>query len=678
MIELDSKLLDLYRGLVVRKDIVRSVKGGANVPVFVLEYLLANSCSTDDEDKIREGVENVKRVLREHYVDPEQANLVQANIRNEGSYKIIDKISVKLDAHNDKYWAQLSNLNVLDANIADELVIEHEKMMTGGIWAVIDVVYDPTACIIGKKIYPFIISKIRPIQLSSFDEGKVALTRGEFTDKEWLDVMLRSGGYEPESAGMTERMKMLLLSRFIPLVEANFNMAELGPRSSGKSFVFKELSPYSMLVSGGQGTAASLFVNNSNGQIGAVGKWDAVCFDESTDELFKDKEVVPLMKDYMESGSFSRAGRSGEKSANASIILNGNINQPVETVLQTSHLFSPFSDKICNDTAFLDRIGFFLPGWEVIKFAPDNFTNHFGFSTDFFSELLHNQRKYNYTDAIDEFFTLGPQMRQRDTKPVRKTVSGLIKLMHPDGKYTKENVRQYLVWAIEMRRRVKEQLKRIGGMEFWDTNFSYIDKETQEEFFVSVPEERGTNLIEDAPLAPGNCYTAVSNGDNVSLIKIEAIVLAGNGKLSVSGTSSGVQREDVKNAYNYIRANEKTLLSPGHTLTKYDVTIQVTNMLGNCYESGIGAAVFVAIISAIYGKNLKSAAAAIGNISIGGAVERAVNFSDKLSLLSDNGAKTVAVPMDNLAELATVPSTVLSKTDAPFYASGQTLLQKLI
>ena len=471
---------------------------------------------------------------------------------------------------------------------------------------------------------------------------------------------------------------MLLLSRFIPLVEANFNMAELGPRSSGKSFVFKELSPYSMLVSGGQGTAASLFVNNSNGQIGAMGKWDAVCFDESTDELFKDKEVVPLMKDYMESGSFSRAGKSGEKSANASIILNGNINQPVETVLQTSHLFSPFSDKISDDTAFLDRIGFFLPGWEIMKFAPANFTNHIGFSTDFFSEMLHHLRKDNYTNALDDYFTLGSQLRQRDTKPVRKTVSALIKLMHPDGNFTKEDIKKYLSWAIEMRRRVKEQLKRIGGMEFWDTNFSYIDKETQEETFVSVPEERGSNLIEDVPLAPGTCYTATCDGDKVSLIKVEVITMQGNGKLTVSGTSSAEVKEDIRNTYNYIRANESSILSQKHSLMRLDVTVQVTALLGTTQVGGIGSAVFAAIVSSVFGRNLKPALGIIGNISIGGAIVRATNFADKVSLLSENGAKTVLVPMDNLQEMATLPATILGKTDVPFYGNGQMIIQKII
>lgn len=677
MIELDKKLLDLFKGYVVRKDVVRNVKGGANVPVFVLEYLLANACSTDDEEKIRQGVENVKKVLHDHYVNPEEANLVQAKIREQGTYKVIDKISVRLDPSKDKYWAELSNLTIKDANISEELLSQHEKMMMGGIWAIIDVDYDSTQ-MIGNKIYPFVITKVRPIQLSNFDDSRIREARRQFTNEEWVNVLLRSGGYEPESEGMTPRMRMLLLSRFIPLVEANFNLAELGPRSSGKSYVFKELSPYSMLVSGGQGTAASLFVNNSSGQIGAVGKWDAICFDESTDELFKDKEVVPLMKDYMESGSFSRAGKSGEKSANASIILNGNINQPVETVLQTSHLFSPFSDKINSDTAFLDRIGFFLPGWEIMKFAPSNFTNHFGFSTDYFSEFLHAQRKYSYVDAIDKWFTLGNQLRQRDTKPVRKTVSGLIKLLHPDGNFTKEDVEQYLKWAIEMRRRVKEQLKRIGGMEFWDTNFSYIDKETQEETFVPVPEERGTNLIEDTPLSPGTCYTATSDGDKVSLIKIEVVTMAGNGKLNISGTSSAVMKEDIRNTYNYIRANEKTILSQKHSLARMDVTVQVTALLGSTQQTGVGSTVFCGIVSAVFGRNLKPALGVIGNISIGGAVERAVNFSDRVSLLSENGAKTVLVSMDNLQEMATLPATILGKTDVPFYSNAQMLIQKMI
>ncbi len=404
--ELDHKLLDNFRGYVVKKDLVRSVKVGANVPVFVLEYLIANSCSTDDEAKIKEGLENVKKILSEHYVNPEEATKIHSRIREEGKYKIIDKISVRLDSKKDKYWAHLQNSNIKDANINDALVNQHDKMMMGGIWAIIDVEYDPSIKI-GQNIFPFVVQNIKPIQLSTFDNSKIIDKRQEFSKSEWLDVLLLSCGYEPNAEGMTDRVKMLLLSRLIPMVESNFNFIELGPRSTGKSFVYKELTPYAVLISGGQGTIAKLFVNGSTGKVGAVGQWDAICFDEATDSIFKDKDAIPLMKDYMESGSFSRAGAGGEITGIASIILNGNINQPVETVLQTSNLFSPLSDEVNSDTAFLDRIHFYLPGWEMIKFAPKHFTSNFGFSTDYFSEALKSFRRITYTDALEEFFSLG-------------------------------------------------------------------------------------------------------------------------------------------------------------------------------------------------------------------------------------------------------------------------------
>jgi ATP-dependent Lon protease len=477
---------------------------------------------------------------------------------------------------------------------------------------------------------------------------------------------------------MNERVKMLLLSRLLPMVEANFNFIELGPRSTGKSFVYKELTPYAVLISGGQGTIAKLFVHGGTGKVGAVGQWDAICFDEATDKIFKDKDAIPLMKDYMESGSFSRAGAGGEITGVASIIFNGNINQPVETVLQTSHLFSPLSDEVNSDTAFLDRLHFYLPGWEMIKFAPKHFTSSFGFSTDYFSEALKSFRRMNYTDVLDEYFSLGSHLKQRDTKPVKKTVSGFIKLMHPDGNYTKEDVREYLVIALEMRRRVKEQLKRIGGMEFWDTNFSYIDKETQEEFFVGLPEEKGSHLIENTPLQPGVCYTSTSDGDNMALVRIEVVTTVGSGKLNITGVSNTSVKENIKNTYQYIKANEKTILSEQHALNNFDVTIQVSNILGSTISSGIGSAVYIAIVSAIYKKNLKAGLAVLGNISVGGAIERATNFADKITMLSENGAKTVVVPMDNLTELANIPASVLGQTDVPFYSDNQMLMQKSI
>lgn len=674
--ELDKKALEHFRGFVVKKDLVGIIKGGANVPAFVLEYLLANTCSTEDEAKLNEGMENVKTILRNHYVNPEESSLIQSKLREKGRYKIIDKISVELDPQRDRYWANISNSNIKKANIGDDLVRDHEKLLLGGIWAIIEMEYDPLITV-GSTVYPFLVKDIKPIQLSTFDNSKISDKRKDFSKEEWKKLILRSAGYEPFSEGLDGRKLNLLLCRLIPMVEANFNMVELGPRSSGKSYIYKEITPYAILISGGQGSVAQLFVNNTTGRVGAVGLWDAICFDESTDKLFKDHDAIPLMKDYMESGSFSRA-RGGEITGSASIILNGNINQPVETVLQTSHLFSPLSDEVNHDTAFLDRINLFLPGWEITKFSPQNFTNHFGFSTDFFSEILKSQRKSTYYDALDKYFTLGSHIKQRDSKSVRKIVSSFIKLMHPDGNYTKEDVLEYLVIAMEMRRRVKEQLKRIGGMEFWDTNFSYIDKETQEEFFVNLPEEKGKSLIEATPLSPGVCYTATSDGVNNTLVKIEVVAIKGSGKMNITGTSSQEVKENIKNTFNYLRANEKSILNEQHTLSGYDLNIQISNMLGASISGGIGSAVYVAIISAIYKKNLKAGLAVLGNISIGGAVERAQNFADKVTLLSENGARTVLVPMDNLTEIGTLPTSVLGKTDVPFYGNSQMLLQKAV
>jgi len=675
--DLDKKALLYFRGYVVKKDLVGIIKGGANVPAFVLEYLLANTCSTEDEEKLKEGIENVKSILRNHYVSPEESSLIQSKLREKGRFKIIDKIMVDLDPQRDRYWATISNSNIKKANISDELVKQHEKMLLGGIWAIIEMEYDPMITI-GATVYPFVVRDVKPIQLSSFDNSKISDKRKEFTKEEWKTLLLRSAGYEPYSEGLDERKLNLLLSRLIPLVEANFNMVELGPRSSGKSYVYKELTPYAILISGGQGTVAKLFVNNTTGRVGAVGNWDAICFDESTDRLFKDRDAIPMMKDYMESGSFSRAGKGGEITGQASIILNGNINQPVETVLQTSHLFSPLSDEVNYDTAFLDRINFFLPGWEISKFSPKNFTDHYGFSTDFFSETLKAERKFTYTDALDKYFTLGALIKQRDSKSIRKIVSGFIKLLHPDGQYNKDDIREYLILALEMRRRVKEQLKRIGGMEFWDTNFSYIDKETQDEFFVGLPEERGSALIESNPLPPGICYTATSDGESNSLVKIEVVAIRGGGKLVVTGTNNQDVKENIKNTYNYIRANEKSILNEQHSLSSYDINIQVTNLLGAYISSGIGSAVYISILSAIYKKNLKPGLGVLGNVSIGGAIEKSLHFADKITLLSENGSKTVLVPLDNLNELATLPASILGKTDVPFYGNSQMLLQKAI
>jgi len=674
--DLDKKLMDNFRGYVVKKDLVRELKLGANVPVFVMEYLLANSCSTTDEEQIRKGKENVKMILQDHYVNPEESNLVQSRIREGFSITIIDKIEVSLDTSKDRYWARLLNSNIKQATISDAEVIKHEKLLLGGIWAINEMEYDPEIKV-GNVSYPFLVKNIKPIQLSTFEFDKLKASRKNFTKSEWIDVLIRSIGLEPSSEEMSERMKMLLISRLIPLVESNYNLIELGPRMTGKSYVYKEISPYAILLSGGQTTVAQMFINNTTRKIGLVGNWDTIAFDEVAGIKFKDRDGIQLMKDYMESGSFSRGG-GGELSGSASTVFNGNINQPVDTLLKTSHLFSPLPDAIRNDTAFLDRIHYYLPGWEVLKLSPSNFTNSYGFSMDYFSEMLKYARRHTYADSIDKYFGLGTHLKQRDSKAVRKTVSGLIKLLHPDGEFSKADVKEYLEIAMEMRRRVKEQLKRIGGMEFWDTNFSYIDKETQEESYVSIPEERGSQLIENEPLQPGICYTVSQDDEGLALLRIEVSVTAGHGKLTISGTNKTTVKDNIKNVHQYIKANEKSILSQEHSLSNYDLSVQVSSLIGSGIGYGIGASIFIAFLSAIYKRHLKSGLGVLGDISVSGAIQRSDNFSDKLAMLSENGAKMVLTPMENLAEMQDVPPTVLNNTDVNFFSNSQMILQKAI
>jgi|Wag4MinimDraft_11_1082651.scaffolds.fasta_scaffold03165_2 ATP-dependent Lon protease len=673
--ELDLKLLDNFNGLVVKKDLTHKLKDGVNVPTFVLEYLLANYCSTTDQEKLDKGMENVKEILKKHYVEPDQAGQVQSTMKANSRHKIIDRISVRLDPSQDKYWARLFNSNIKNANIPEHFVEEHDKLLSGGIWAIIDMEYDPEIKH-GSTHYPFLVDNIQPIQLSSFSDDKIEAVIDQFSKEEWVNLLLRSLGLEPTANDMSKRVKYLLLSRLIPLVESNFNMIELGPRGTGKSYVYRELSPYAQLVSGGSTTVPQLFVNNASGKIGMVGLWDTVAFDEVAGVKFNAKDGIQLMKDYMESGSFSRGG-SGELTGTASMVFNGNINQSVESLLKTSHLFEPLPESL-HDTAFLDRMHFYLPGWEVMKYSSQHFTTHFGFSVDFFAEFLKARRRYTYVSEFEKYFSLGSHLQQRDSKAVKKTVSGMIKLFHPFGNFTKEDVREYLEFALEMRRRVKEQLKRIGGMEFWNTNFSYIDKDTQEEKYITIPEERSGNLIESTPVKAGVGYTVSDNNGQLTLVKIETITTDGKGKLNISGTSKTEIKQNIKNAYQYIRANEKQFLPSNKSLNNYDITIQLTPMIGAELGTSIGAAIFVTILTAVFKKSSKSGLGVLGDISIGGGVKRVAKLSDSLALLSDNGAKNVLVPISNAPDMGDLNPELLSKTNPLFYASAQKLLEKAI
>ena len=671
--DLDLKLLDNYNGLVVKKDLTRKLQDGVNVPTFVLEYLLANYCSTTDEDKLDEGVENVFSILEKHYVNPDKAEQVQSTMKSKNRQKIIDRISVKLNASQDKYWASLFNTNIKNANIPERFVEEHDKLLTGGIWAIINMKYDPEIKH-GSTIFPFVVEDIKPIQLSSFSDNKVKDSINEFSKEEWRHLLLRSIGLEPTANDMSKRVQYLLLSRLLPMVESNYNMIELGPRGTGKSYVFREISPYAQLISGGSTTVPQLFVNNATGQIGMVGLWDVVAFDEVAGVKFKAKDGIQLMKDYMESGSFSRGG-SGELTGTASMVFNGNINQSIETLLKTSHLFEPLPESM-QDTAFLDRLHFYLPGWEIMKYSSEHFTNHFGFSVDFFSEFLKARRRTTHVAELENHFNLGSHLQQRDARAVKKTVSGYLKLFHPFGNFDKEDVREYLEIALEMRRRVKEQLKRLGGMEFWNTNFSYIDKDTQEEKYVVIPEEKSGNLIESTPIKPGVGYTVSEYEGELTLVKIETVITEGNGKLNISGTNKSKVKQNIKNVFQFIRANEQKYMPSNKSLNNFDVTIQLTPLIGSEIGEQIGSGIFVAILTSVYKKSSKTGLGVLGDLSIGGGVKRVSKFSDSVAMLSDNGAKNVLVPVGNSNDMAKIQQELLAKTNVLFIPMLRNCLRK--
>ncbi|MBQ3440723.1 protease Lon-related BREX system protein BrxL [Candidatus Saccharibacteria bacterium] len=485
MDQISRKLNQTFPGKVVRKDLTKKIKEGANVPVYVLEYLLGMYCATNDESAIQEGVAMVKKILADNFVRPDEAEKVKSLIRERTQYTVIDRIAVHLNEHEDRYEAEFSNLGIKRAYISPEIVKQFEKLLVGGIWCISRVSYYHGDNEDNTPSLPFVVSEIKPIQLPSMDFEELVNGRKSFSKDEWIDILIRSMGMEPSH--LEYRQKWHMLERAVPLVENNYNMCELGPRGTGKSHIYKEISPNSILVSGGQTTVANLFYNMASRTVGLVGLWDCVAFDEVAGITFKDKDGVQIMKDYMASGSFARGKE--EKSAKASMVFVGNINQSIRDILAAnSHLFAPFPSAMRDDSAFFDRMHYYLPGWEVPKMRPELITDDYGFITDYLSEFFRELRKRNFSDAFDSYFKLGHDLNQRDVIAVRKTVSGLVKLLYPEGDYTKEDIQEILEYALEGRRRVKEQLFRIEGAEFADRNFSYIDKESDTETTVEIEE----------------------------------------------------------------------------------------------------------------------------------------------------------------------------------------------
>jgi ATP-dependent Lon protease len=659
--DLDAQLNLHFKGRVVRKDLTKQLKEGANVPVYVLEYLLGMYCASDDDDVVKDGLENVKKILAENYVRPDEAEKIKSLIRERGSYKVIDKVSVKLNQKKDIYEAALSNLGIKDALVPTKIVKDNEKLLTGGIWCIITLQYFYEE---GQKTSPFSVSTLKPIQMPSMDMEEVFSARKQFTADQWMDVLLRSIGMEP--INLEQRVKWHLIARMIPFVENNYNVCELGPRGTGKSHVYKECSPNSLLVSGGQTTVANLFYNMSSRQVGLVGMWDVVAFDEVAGINFKDKDGIQIMKDYMASGSFSRGRDSIE--AKAAMVFVGNINQSVETLVKTSHLLAPFPEAMI-DTAFFDRFHAYIPGWEIPKMRPEFFTNSYGLITDYLAEYMREMRKRSFADAIDRFFKLGNNLNQRDVIAVRRSVSGLLKLLYPNGEFNKEDVRASLTYALEVRRRIKEQLKKLGGMEFFEVHFSYIDNESLEEFFVNVPEQGGSKLIPEGPPHPGVVHLVTQgNSGQIGLYRFETQMMAGNGKHTVSGLGSNTAaKEAIRVGFDFFKGNLNRI-SASAKFSEHEFHLHTVELHNTGPSIKTSLAALISFCSVLMKKPIQEQMVVLGEMTLGGVINPVEDLAASLQMAMDSGGCKVLIPMSSASDIPTVPAELFSKFQISFYA----------
>jgi ATP-dependent Lon protease len=670
---LNRKLRKYFDGKIVRKDLTKSIKEGANVPVYVLEFLLGQYCSSDDPEIIEDGVKTVKKILSENFVRPDEAQKVLSILRERGSYTVIDRITAKLNIKQDRYETEFSNLGVKEILLDPMYVSKYDRLLCGGIWCIVQLEYEYLEE--DKRAHPIRIRKLTPIQMPHIELDEIKSARKEFTKEEWLDVLIRSTGMEPSK--FNTRQKWLLLARMIPLIENNFNLCELGPRSTGKSHIYKEISPNSILVSGGQTTVANLFYNMANKSVGLVGMWDCVAFDEVAGITFKDKDGIQIMKDYMASGSFARGKE--EKAASASMVFVGNVNQSVDVLLKTSHLFEPFPEAMAYDTAFLDRMHCYVPGWEIPKYRPDFFTNDYAFITDYLSEFMREMRKEQFSDACDRYFKFGHNLNQRDVIAVRKMVSGFTKLLYPDGEYSKEDMAEILNISLELRRRVKEQLKKIGGMEFYDVNFSYIDNDTFEEHYVGVSEQGGGKLIPEGMINPGHIYT-ISRGKTgmVGVYRLETQALPGNGKIERTGLGSDRDAKEATNtAFNYLKAHGHSISNSISTTTK-DYIINYQDLNGVGMTKYLTLPTVIAIASAALNKPTLSSLAVLGDISISGSIFKVEELANTLQVCLDSGAKKILLPITSAVDMATVPPELMGAFSIIFYNTPQEAVFKAL
>lgn len=672
--EIKEKLRQHFDGKIVRKDLTKKIKEGANVPVYVLEFLLGQYCSSDDEDVIESGVQTVKRILADNFVRPDEAQKILSKLRQKGSHTVIDMITVHLDIKRNCFFASFSNLGLTNVPIEDEYPEKYDRLLCGGIWCIVQLDYEYVEEE-KQNGYPIQIRKLTPIQMPHIDIADLKQGRKSFSKEEWIDILLRSIGMEPDA--LSYREKWLLLTRMIPLVENNFNLCELGPRSTGKSHLYKEISPNSILVSGGQTTVANLFYNMGRKTVGLVGLWDCVAFDEVAGIRFKDKDGIQIMKDYMASGSFARGKE--EKAASASMVFVGNINQSVDVLLKTSSLFDPFPPEMGTDTAFLDRMHCYLPGWEIPKFRPEHFTNDYGFISDYLAEFIRELRKEQYGDAIDRYFRLGKNLNQRDTMAVRRMVDGYLKLVYPDGEFTKEQLEEVLQLALEMRRRVKEQLKKLGGMEFYDVNFSYIDMDDMSEHYVSVPEQGGGKLIPEGMCNPGQVYTASQGkSDMIGVFRLESQMLPGNGKFERTGIGTDRDaKESTNTAFNFLKANANRI-SGSISTTMKDYIINYQDLQGIGMTGKLALPTLIALCSVALGKPVQSSLVVLGEISISGTMIKVDELASTLQVCLDSGAKRVLIPSTSFVDFATVPPDLMSAFQLIPYQSAEDAVFKAL
>jgi ATP-dependent Lon protease len=672
MPELDRKATTVFAGKVVRKDLVRKVKVGANVPVFVLEYLLGKYCATDDPAAIDAGMRVVHSTLSSNFVRPDEANKAQSLLKDKGKLTLIDKIKVRYLSDDDKHWAELVNFGHKNIHIPEHYLRDFDRLLMGGIWAQVELKHQYDEEAKGKRS-PFWIEGLKPIQLATFDLDEYREGRRQFTTEEWVDLLIRSIGMEPSH--FDRRLKLLFLVRLLPLCEANYNLVELGPRGTGKSYAYQELSPYAILMTGPT-TVANLFYNMASGKMGLVGIWDAVAFDEVADLQKMPKEVITTLKTYCESGTFARG--KDALSGSASLAMFGNTNQPVEVMVRSSHLFAPMPEVIREDMAFIDRLHYYLPGWEVPKMRVEFFTDHYGFVVDYLAEALRELRKHNFTEAIDRHFSLGSHLNARDVKAVRKTVSGLVKLVYPDGEVSRDDLAELVEVALEGRRRVKEQLKKMGSFEYHQTSFSYIENEGREERFVGVPEQGGRDMISTDPLAPGSVYAAsVDDQGKVGLYRLEVGCSPGTGKLKIAGGIDGPMKESIVRAFAYLQG-QKVKMGIAHPLDTTDFHVEAIDLLSNHVPCEAGIALVVAVYSAIKKHSVVAGLLVLGDLSIQGNIKSVRSLAEPLQVGMDNGARRALVPLENKRNFLEVSGEIVERVDPVFFSDPMTAAMKAL